>query len=304
MLENFQQEYVIQCNYVYELMTDMDVHEADVRQLINTALSMRSRLALVPSAPAQQRMLANAPAQQMEKKPRSGSGKSLQQILEQYSLSETDASDAKQILGIVIQKEKKVSSIKEMVDFTPEEMEGGFRVIVSGPGLQSAYEGIAETKKEAENFASYEALLAEYPEIVAQCQSQTPSVKAHSQRQDVEQAKQEPKGRLCHFIQCLLDRTLEKNDIVYTTEAADGINFFSTVTIPACEHYVDETYASGPFTSKQEAEKAVAQQAVDALKDIAQPFVEAKAERKRIKDQEIAEERKRRRLEEGLMTGT
>merc|ERR1712039_126662 len=126
-------------------------------------------------------------------------------------------------------------------------------------------------------------------------QSQTAVPRLAPQR-ELGQAGQGAKNRLAAHMQVLLDRALVKNEISYTA-VPDGDAFIATVMIPASEHNEAQAFQGEACSTEKDAENSAAQQAIAALDDLVQPLAEAKAAKRKLREQELAEERKRRRLE-------
>lgn len=300
-----QAQYASRVDELWGLMTDLQVSDAQIHQVFNMAMALRSNIRGRDAG-------VNAGRASGVYTPGRGGGATVgvrasRENQNSYSDLTMQDIECKQILSIALQKRFKVSSIKDLIAYSSEQVEiGGYRGVVEGSGLQSAYEGFAETKKDAEHAAARTAILAEFPEAVQATSAQRAVVGRNkpapvdAQQQKAE-SQAEPKGRLGHFMQCLLDRTLTKQDIVYSTEVTTNEQgqsaYVSVVTLPATIHTEQQAFQGEIHVRQQDAEKSAAAEAVAALEEIAQPLAEEKAERKRAKDSEHRAE-KRRKLEE------
>merc|ERR1712039_362244 len=84
----------------------------------------------------------------------------------------------------------------------------------------------------------------------------------------------EPKSQLNHAAQLLLRRTLQKEDIVYDTQAVEGGGFVSLVSVPA--YNADGWFQGETFADKGQAESSAAAAFLEAHTEL---IAEAKIER-------------------------
>merc|ERR1712187_557744 len=121
------------------------------------------------------------------------------------------------------------------------------------------------------------------------------------------QQQQDSKNKLSIYAQVLQETNLLKGDIVYdVNEAQDtsgAIGFQATVRIPESPLISNNIWSGELCRDRKEAEFSAAHYALEELTPICQPMFEEKRALKRQREQERAEE-KRRKIEEEGAEGT
>lgn len=216
-------------------------------------------------------------------------------------------------------KHNRTCSKEDLVfEITPVQEDGAkmpsYQATVTVQGNETFQGEVAPSKKKAEHMAAKVALEALFPDecdpkatskrialqkgtAMAQMFSSMSQPKAGKKRSHEE--NMDPKSRLNSVVQMLLKRTVTKTDMIYTTEGGTDGKFNGKLDIADLQQSFETTEG---FPSKKEAENAVAQLALDEMKDqietAEEEYKEAKKAKKAQELQEKLEIRKAKKAEE------
>lgn len=152
--------------------------------------------------------------------------------------------------------------------------------IIECPLWQNVYQGEAQsTKKAAEHAAAKEALAGEFPEVYAQrAHSATAGLgngNAHPsapKRKEPGPEASDPKSKLYSAMHILCERSLQRGDMVFSTEMLPEGGPGCCVCVLSMPCYDPNFAVQGePAETKKLAEQAAAQAALDALSDVIEP---------------------------------
>lgn len=200
------------------------------------------------------------------------------------------------------------SIVYEVADTDPTAKQGGARfgawAIVTAMGLEGqdppSFEGeLAISKKAAENEAAKAAMHGLFPDaaMAAEAGAQAGgwgappawATAAFGGQPPAKKQKVMPtdaKSILNNSLAILMERSLPKDELKWDVSEIDdgGVRAFSCVL--TINPYDNMTFEGPSTPSKKDAEQACAQLAIDALEPDVQPLRDAKAEKKKKKNQE------------------
>jgi len=303
-----QTQYTGCVDILYENLLNLNVPEGQLGPAINKVMAMRANMINICTGGAPQQ----SPRGGGMKPPGGKGGAPQSNAMAQLAAD----SDFKQVLQIAMQRKFKAEMTKEMApNYSTQENMGEFDCTVTSSAMSGAHQGTGADKKAAERAAAKVALDAEFPEALAGVSMKSIRVSTLPTGPSVESqrvvSQTEPKGRLQMFLQAFLDRTITKEDLVYTVgqvqnPATGQMGFVASVTFPETEYAPGNVFEGQPAATEVDAKKSAAAVGVAQLEEIAGPIVEYKKQRsiekRKMLDVQKAEE-KRQKLAEDAPAG-
>merc|ERR1712048_1499486 len=125
----------------------------------------------------------------------------------------------------------------------------------------------------------------------------TSKKRGHQASPVVQEAHEDPKGRLMRVVTLLLGRSATKSDVEYTHTEAEGGGFAASVAIPESEYNDAQSFDAPLAETKKQAEQLAAAEALAHLEELVAPLeaehVANKQAAKEAKMQAFREKRQR-----------
>lgn len=215
---------------------------------------------------------------------------------------QNEATDWKSKLQELLTKKLLRSLTKGEVAFTVSEVPGGagYTASCQSPLFRAAYAGDqpAASKRAAEHAAARAAILEEFPgeghDPTAQKATQRTSGTSGRKRTrggdgaGGGDGAEDAKSRLMHGLQMLLQRPLQKGDVVFDTQQPQEGHGYHASLLALPTYDPKTTYESEVAESKKAAEASAAERALTALHDL----IAAAQEEHTAKKRRLAQEKK------------